>query len=135
MGGRTVVGVGLVAADTGSGSWQVPSFEVTSLVIAVVPDGRGLSTFTVKYTVTALGVAAVAAGTSEALGACAARAGGTAELTDAARRAAPPVLPVRSLHGAAMMSSLRLSILGAARGLAIPGANAPNTSGIPQNAE
>jgi hypothetical protein len=37
--------------------------EVTSLVIPVVPDGRGSSTFTVKRTVTAVGVVAAAAGT------------------------------------------------------------------------
>jgi hypothetical protein len=95
VGGGTGGGVGLVAVHAGSGSRQVPSLEVTSLVTPVVPDGRGSSTFTVKCTVTGVGsVVLFAAGTSEVLGACAAFAGGTPSSPRGPRRIGPPTLPL-----------------------------------------
>src|SRR6516165_3773251 len=60
----STAGVGLVAVHAASANWQVPSSEVTTFLISVVPDGRRLSTFTVKRTVTEVGsVALFAAGT------------------------------------------------------------------------
>ena len=48
-------GVGLLAVHAGSGSWQVPAVEVTTLLISVVFGARGLATVTVKSLVTEVG--------------------------------------------------------------------------------
>jgi hypothetical protein len=70
VGGGGGGAIGLVAVHAGSGSVQAPSVEKapseesTTLVISVVPGGRGLSTVTVKCTVDFSGsVALLAAST------------------------------------------------------------------------
>src|SRR5262249_56608357 len=55
-------GVGLLAVHWGSGSWQVPTEEVTTLLTWVVLGGSGVATVTVKWTTTEVGSVALFAG-------------------------------------------------------------------------